>query len=68
MSSHPGGGGGGGGGAIPGGSKPLPFYTPFLVEKVPLSYTLHRKLYPFHIPTERLLLNFSLEKRVEVPG
>ena len=24
-------------------SKPLPFYIPFLVEKVPLSYTFHRK-------------------------
>ena len=32
--------------------KPLPFCIPFLVEKVPLSYTLHRKLYLFHIPTE----------------
>ena len=30
-------------------SKPLPFYIPFLVEKVPLSYTFHRKLYPSHI-------------------
>ena len=30
--------------------------------KVPLSYTFHRKWYAFHIPTERLLLNFSLEK------
>ena len=43
-------------------SKPLPFYIPFLIEKVPLSYTFHRKLYPFSIPTERLLLNFSLQK------
>ena len=42
-------------------SKPLPFYIPFLRERVLLSYTFHRKLYPFHIPTEGLLLNFSLE-------
>ena len=55
-----GGGGGGGGGNqqsfIRGGfapsSKPIPFYIPFLTEKVPLSFTFHRKLYPFHIPTE----------------
>ena len=40
-------------------SKPLPFYIPFLTEKVPLSYTFHRKWYPFDIPTEQLLLNFS---------
>ena len=56
-------GGGGGGGRrgtqqslIRGGSdprsKPLPLYIPFLIEKVPLSYTFHRKLYAFHIPTE----------------
>ena len=25
-------------------SKPLPFYIPFLIEKVPLSYTFHGKL------------------------
>ena len=43
-------------------SKPLPFYIPFSIEKIPLSYTFHRKLYPFHIPTEWLLLNFSLYK------
>ena len=43
------------------GSKPLPFYIPFLIEKVPISYTFHTKLYPFHVPTERLLLNFSLK-------
>ena len=62
--------GGGGGGTehsfIQGGSaprsKPLPFYIPFLIEKVPLSYTFDRKLYPFSIPTERLLLNLSLQK------
>ena len=47
-------------------SKPLPFYIPFLIEKVPLSYTFHRKLYPFHIPTERPLLNF--EKPLETLG
>ena len=46
-------------------SKPSPFYKPFLLEKVPLSYTFHRKLHPFHIPTERLLRNFSLEKPVK---
>ena len=37
--------------------QPLPFYTPFLIEKVPLLYDLHRKWFPFHIPTECLLLN-----------
>ena len=42
-------------------SKPLPFYIAFLIEKVPLLYTFRRKLYPFHIPTEWILLNFSLE-------
>ena len=42
-------------------SKPLPFYTPFLIEKVPVSYTFHRKLHPFHIPTEWVILPFSLE-------
>ena len=31
--------------------KPLPFYVPFLVEKVPLLHTSHRKWYPFHIPS-----------------
>ena len=31
--------------------KPLPFYIPFLIEKIPLSYSFHRKFYPFHIPT-----------------
>ena len=41
-------------------SKPLPFYLPFWIEKVRLSYTFQRKLYPFHVPTERLL-KFSLE-------
>ena len=54
-------GGGGGRGAL---NKVLYglFYIPFLIEKVriPLSYTFHRKRYPFHIPTERLLLNFHL--------
>ena len=28
-------------------SKPLPFNIPFLIEKVPLSYTFNRKWYPF---------------------
>ena len=67
---------GGGGGTqqsfIRGGSgprsKPLPFCIPFLIEKVPLSYTFHRKLYPFSIPTERLLLNFSLQKPLKYLG
>ena len=54
-------GAGGGGGAtqqsfMRGGSaprlKPLPFYVPFLREKVPLSYTFRKKFYLFHIPTE----------------
>ena len=30
-------------------SKPLPFYVPFLIEKVPLLHTSYRKWYPFHI-------------------
>ena len=50
----------GGGGSqqrfIRGGSAPrsklLPFYIPFLIEKVPILYTFHRKLHPFHTPTE----------------
>ena len=46
---------GGGGGStknifIRGGSAPrfdpLPFYTPFLIEKIPLSYTFHWKIVP----------------------
>ena len=48
---------GGGGGSqqsfIRGGSalrcKPLPFYVPFLIEKVPLLHASQRKWYPFHI-------------------
>ena len=32
-------------------SKPSPFYVPFLIEKVPLLHTSHRKWYPFHIPS-----------------
>ena len=68
--------GGGGGGTqqsfIRGGSarrsKPSPFYIPFLIEKVPLSYTFHGKWYPFHIPTEQLLLNFSPEKPLKILG
>ena len=32
-------------------SKPLPFYVPFLIEKVSLLHTSHRKWYPFHIPS-----------------
>ena len=43
---------GGGGGGKDLGCKPLPFYIPFLIEKIPLSYSFHRKFYPFHIPTE----------------
>ena len=30
----------------------LTIYIPFLIVKVPLSYTFHRKLYPFHIPAQ----------------
>ena len=59
--------GGGGGGNrqsfIRGGSaqrsKPLSFYIPFLREKISLSYTFCR-------PTERVLLNFSLEKTLKI--
>ena len=32
-------------------SKPLPFYVPCLIEKVPLLHTSYRKWYPFHIPS-----------------
>ena len=64
-------GGGGGVGALnkvlygeapPQGPNPYHFINHFLIEKVPLSYTFHRKWYPFHIPTELLLLNFSSEE------
>ena len=41
--------------ALPWGPNPYPFIYYFLTEKVPLSYTFHRKLYPFHIPTEWVL-------------
>ena len=42
-------------------------YTIFDRKGTPnLSYTFHRKLYPFHIPTERLFLNFSLEKPLKI--
>ena len=48
--------------APPQGPNPYPFYIPFLREKVPLSYTFLRKWHPFHIPTDRVLLNLSFEK------
>ena len=62
-------GGGGGGGSqqsfVRGGSaprsKPFSFDILFLIGKVTLSYVIHRTLSPFHIPTERHLLTFSLE-------
>ena len=31
-------------------------------------YPFRRKWYPFHIPTERVLLNFSLEKTLKILG
>ena len=37
------------GGSVPS-SKRLPFYTPFLAEKVTLPYTFHRRCRPSHIP------------------
>ena len=40
-------------------------YT-ILREKVPLSYTFRRQFYPFDIPTERVLLNFSFEKALKI--
>ena len=40
--------------------NPYPFIYHFFIEKVPLSYTFHRKLYPFYIPTERPVLTFHL--------
>ena len=48
--------------AAPRGPNPYAFIYHLLTEKVPLSCTFHRKLYPFHIPTEQLFLHFSLEK------
>ena len=48
--------------ALPRRPNLYPFIYHFLIAKVPLSYAFHRKLYHLHIPTERLLLNFSLEK------
>ena len=39
-----------------------------LIETVPLSFTFHRKLYPFHVPTERLLLKVSPEKPLKILG
>ena len=47
--------------------SPYPF-IPFLTEKVSLSYTFHSKMYPFHIPMERLLLKFSLEETLKILG
>ena len=41
-------------------SKPLPFYIPFLTERVTLSYTFNRKWYPFHIPMVETLHPFSI--------
>ena len=51
--------------APPRGPNPNP-YIPFLREKVPLSYTFRRKFSPFHIPTERVLLNSSFDKALKI--
>ena len=73
------GGGGGGSGAGVHSSK---FYTGRLRPEIQtlalsytifdrkgtLSYTFHRKLYSFHIPTERLLTKFPLEKSLKMLG
>ena len=40
-------------------------YT-FLIEKVPLSYTFHRNWYPFPIPIRSDLVNFSLQKPLNI--
>ena len=46
--------------AIQGGSaprsNPLPFYIPFLTEKVPLQYTFYWHWYPFHNPSLELCI------------
>ena len=47
--------------ALPQGPNPYPFMYHFWWKSVYLLY----KLYPFHIPTERLLLNFSIEKQLK---
>ena len=52
---------------IRGGSVPRSNPT-FVIEKLPLLYTLHRKSYLFQIPTERLLLNVPLEKPFKILG
>ena len=55
------------GGGDGGSSKPLPFENiPFLTEKVTLSYTFHRKWYPFHIPTEETLHLFTIPFHIPI--
>ena len=52
-------------------AQPEGLYPSFVIEKVPLSFTFLIKLYPFDIPTERLIpdiLNFSLEKPPKILG
>ena len=56
-------GGGGGGGAL---NKLLYWEATPRRTNPYLSYTFHIKLHPSHIPTERLLLNFSLQKPFKI--
>ena len=39
-------------------SKPLPFYIPFLTEKVPFCIPFIEKWYPSHIPTQEHCIPF----------
>ena len=40
-------------------SDPLPFYTKFLTERLPLSYTFYWKMVPFHRPSLDLCIPFN---------
>ena len=40
-------------------SNPLPFYIPFLIEKVPLSYTFYWQMYLFHNASLELCIPFN---------
>ena len=65
---------------VPGGGYSTKFYTGRLRPEVQTltllhtilerrgtpSYTFRRILYPFHIPREKVLLNFSLEKALKM--
>ena len=44
-------------------SNPLPFYIPFLSEKVPFRIPSINKWYPFHTPSFKLCISFNCCKR-----